>query len=413
MHTQRDQHLLIIAGVIGLIVGGLSGVVGGMLVATGKLGPLTSYFPSAFTEERGDRDVAAVRLSEESSTISVVRAASPAVVSIVVRKDVSRTPRGNFFDFGDLFKLGIPLTPPARDGADAGPSLRKVGGGSGFVVTSDGYIVTNRHVVLDDDAEYAVVLADDRELTATVLDRDPIHDIAILKVSADEPLPVLPLGNSDEIEIGETVIAIGYALSEYRNTVTKGVISGVNRRVIAGNGLGDSEEIHEAIQTDAAINPGNSGGPLLNLRGEVIGMNTAVSQEGQLVGFAIPVNLVTQAVESVVREGRIVRPWLGVRYVMVDVALATDESLPVAYGALIVRGPTPADVAVVPESPADRAGLHVNDLIIAVDGRRVDEVHPLVSHIARASAGATVQITFIRDGSERTIPVTLGEFPEK
>lgn len=417
----RDKQVLIVAGIIGLLVGGISGIAGGVLVSTGQLAGLAQTIPSLNRLTNApavSRDAPAVpaALDEESATIAVVRSASPAVVSIVVRKDLKNIPRGNAFEFDDFFRFGIPFAPPVPmpqfPGAPEGK--RQVGGGSGFLVTSDGYVLTNRHVVRDTDAEYAVILNDDREFSAKVLAKDPVNDLAVLKMDIDPkqgPLPVLALGDSDSIQTGETVIAIGYALSEFRNTVTKGVISGINRRVIAGDSGGSSEVIDEAIQTDAAINPGNSGGPLLNLHGQVVGVNTAVSEEGQLLGFAIPINVAKQVVESVIRDGKIIRPWLGVRYLAITDRLATAQKLPVKAGALVVRGDAPTDIAVVPGSPADRAGIRENDIVIAVAGEPITESRPLARLIAKQKPGDRVTLTILRAGKERKLTVQLGEFP--
>jgi len=433
MSNIRDQKILVFAGVVGLIVGGLAGIAGGFLVSTGRIGPLERYLPSvrgvvertgnAGGASRGPALGAIMGGEEEHATIDVVRSASPAVVSIVVRKEVAVVPRGNFLTpfgspFNDLFEFGIPNPAPApqpRSRGGEGGEKQQVGGGSGFMVTSDGYIVTNRHVVADPDAEYAVLLSDDREFPAKVLAKDPLNDLAILKIDVGRgggSLPVLELGDSDQVQIGETVIAIGYALSEFRNTVTKGVISGINRRVVAGDGSGASEIIQEAMQTDAAINPGNSGGPLLNLRGQVIGVNTAVSREGQLIGFSIPINLAKYAIESVIRDGKIIRPWLGVRYLVVTERLMQEQKLPVDHGALVVRGTNPTEVAVTTGSPAAHAGLRENDIVTAVDGEPVDENHPLANRIARRKPGNRVTLTVLRKGKEKQIDVTLGEFPE-
>lgn len=419
----RDSRLLILAGIIGLVFGGLAGLAGGVLVSTGTIGSLGRYLtlpavttnaplPATNGPAAGSTAGASVRVEEESATIDVVRRSSPAVVSIVVRKEIAR---GNVFPFDDFLEFGMPFIPSIPRSSPQGEPGEKqqVGGGSGFIVTSDGYILTNRHVVTDSSADYAVVLSDDRELPAKVLAKDPLNDLAVLKIDAGVgALPVLELGDSDQIQIGETVIAIGYALSEFRNTVTKGVISGVNRRVVAGDQRGSSEVIQEAIQTDAAINPGNSGGPLLNLRGQVIGVNTAVSREGQLIGFAIPINVAKHAVESVIRDGKIVRPWLGVRYLVITERLAKQQQLPVTNGALVVRGSTPSDLAVVPGSPADNGGVRENDIITALDGERIDEDHPLANRIARKKPGERVRLTVLRQGKQKQIEVTLGEFPE-
>jgi serine protease Do len=220
------------------------------------------------------------------------------------------------------------------------------------------------------------------------------------------------LGDSEKLDAGETVIAIGNALSEYRNSVTKGVISGINRRVVAGDGTGQSEVLEEALQTDAAINPGNSGGPLIDLNGEVIGMNSAVNRSGQSIGFAIPIDAVKVVIDSVKAQGRIVRPWLGVRYVMLTPDSAKANGLDVGYGAMIVGG-TGSDTgpAIMKGSPAEKAGLKTGDVLLEIDGVKLDDAHALSSLIATRRAGDTIRITYLRDKAQHTLEATLGELP--
>lgn len=222
----------------------------------------------------------------------VVRQVSPAVVSIIVSKYVSILQQEYYNPFGENspFKILIPRI------VEKGKELKEVGGGSGFIISADGLIVTNKHVVLDKEAEYTVLTNDGNKFPAQVLARDSAQDVAILKIDANN-LPTVTLGNSDNIEIGETVIAIGNALGEFRNTVSSGIISGLMRSITAGGG-GFSEQLDQVIQTDAAINSGNSGGPLLNLYGEVIGINTAVAQNAENIGFAIPINQVKPSIPA-------------------------------------------------------------------------------------------------------------------
>ena len=222
----------------------------------------------------------------------VVKQVSPAVVSIIVSKYVSILQQEYYNPFGENspFKILIPRI------VEKGKELKEVGGGSGFIISADGLIVTNKHVVLDEDAEYTLLTNDGNKFPAQVLARDSAQDVAILKIDATN-LPTVILGNSDSIEIGETVIAIGNALGEFRNTVSSGIISGLMRSITAGGG-GFSEQLDQVIQTDAAINSGNSGGPLLNLYGEVIGINTAVATNAENIGFAIPINQVKPSIPA-------------------------------------------------------------------------------------------------------------------
>lgn len=367
-----------------------------------------------------------IRGSEEEQVIAVVKDVSPSVVSIIVSKDLSAVYRrtGTVFPFDNIFdRLGLPFefrTAPApqEDQRKEGnkeeaqePKKQKVGGGTGFVISEDGLIVTNRHVVSEDDADYTVVFNDGQEYGATVLAKDQVLDIAIIKIDA-KGLQPLSLGDSDAIHIGQTVIAIGNTLAEYKNTVTRGVVSGIDREVRATDGRGRSEVIGEAIQTDAAINPGNSGGPLLNLKGEVIGINTAVNREGQSIGFAIPINLAKRSVQSVKEYGRIVRPWLGVRYTLTDSEFIKNNNLPIEYGALIIGDPARKLPGVVPGSPAEKAGLRDGDIILELDGKKIDQSHTLAGAISQHKVGDEVTLKLFSKGTTREITVTLEEFKE-
>ncbi len=348
---------------------------------------------------------------EELQTIDVVRQASPAVVSIVITKELTARSPDSFFD--DLFSDRFVYTPqvPSASSTTSTTELPKqrlrVGGGSGFLVAADGYIVTNKHVVEDKKAEFTVVLQDGREFPGKVLATDPSLDLAIMKIEGAN-FPYLPLGDSDKIEIGQTVIAIGNALAEFQNTVTKGIISGVDRRLVAGT-RASAEVIEGAIQTDAAINPGNSGGPLIDLQGNVIGVNTAISENAQSLGFALPINVAKQAVESVKRTGKIVRPWIGVRYIQIDTDIAAQEKLMQSYGVLVQAGKDPAESAVIPGSPAAKAGLKANDQILEVNGQKLDGNHSLSSLVTRYAPGDKVTLKIVRDKQEQLIDLTLEE----
>lgn len=404
-----DSSVVTRAIVTSIIAGFAAGLVGGVVGSrSGALGPNAPALP------QGQNQASILATTpEEQATISVVKASSDSVVSIIIKKDLANLyqttggfPLDEFFGFGFPFQRIEP--DPKRN-----PSGKKqqVGGGSGFVVTSDGMIVTNRHVVSDTDAEYSVITADGTEHAVKVLAQDTVNDLAIIKIDAKN-LKALDLGDSSVLQIGQTVIAIGNTLGEYRNTVTRGVVSGINRVVQASNGNGEMEVIQEAIQTDAAINPGNSGGPLLDITGKVIGINTAVNQEGQSIGFAIPINAAKRSVESVKKYGRIIRPWLGVRYTLIDAQVKEANKLSVDSGALIVGNAAKKELAVIPGSPADKAGLKEGDIIREINGVKINVGHSLANEIAKNAPGDTVALRVLSKGNEREVKVKLDEFKQ-
>ncbi len=386
-----------------VLSGGLAGTAAGWLIYKTATGQWPTASPAGEARENKEPVV------EDSAAVDVVTRATESVVSIVVRADLSKlyNRTGPFF-FGspfDDFWFGTPFSQPI-----APPTgKQKVGAGSGFIITADGLIVTNRHVVSEADADYTVVMSDGKQYEAKVLARDTVNDIAIIKIEADN-LPVLDLGDSDKIKIGQTVIAIGNSLGQFSNTVTKGVISGINRQITAGDGSGATEAIDEAIQTDAAINPGNSGGPLLDLFGKVVGVNTAVSSQGQLIGFAIPVNSVKSVIESVQKYGRIVRTFLGVRYVLLTAEMAKANDISgISHGALVLRGEQRGELAVTPGSPADKAGLVENDIILEVNGEAVTVERSLARLLNKYKPGDKVKLKVYHKGSAKELEVELVE----
>ena len=406
-----SKNLITAALVASFIIGGISGGVFGVLAVTQpqvstwvQRHILNSSSLSATSNRIADQGT--LKVEEESATIDVVKEVAPAVVNIVVKQDLSALsdstdPFNNFFGFP--FRQSIP------------EGKQEVGAGSGFIITSDGMIVTNKHVVSSTDAgvnpEYTVVLNDGTTYDATVVDTDPFNDLAIVKIEATG-LPTVELGDSESVQIGQTVVAIGNALGEFTNTVTKGVVSGLSRTITAGDNNGSSETLENIIQTDAAINFGNSGGPLINLAGQVIGVNTAISQQGQLIGFAIPINQAKTVIDSVQKNGKIVRPYIGVRYSLIDEALATANDLPVQYGALVVKGQSATDLAVVPGSPADKAGLVENDIILEINGKKIDENNSLSSMIRSYAPGDEVTLKVLHDGDEKEVVLVLEEFTQ-
>ncbi len=351
-------------------------------------------------------DQRVITVEEDSSVVDVVKKASPAVVSIVVSKDLSKLPGfgGSPFDFDQFFGFGFPNLYQPKSSE---PNVQEVGAGSGFLVSADGLILTNKHVVSDQGASFVVLMNDQKSFEAKVVAEDPVNDLAIIKIDIQNA-PYLELANSDEIQIGQKVIAIGNSLGQYQNTVTTGVVSGIGRRIIAGSSEG-AEQLEGVLQTDAAINPGNSGGPLLNIAGQVVGVNTAIDSQGQLVGFAIPAADAKRALSTFQNSGKITRPYLGVRYIMITPQLAKQENLPKDYGALVLRGETRTDLAVIPGSPADKAGLNENDIILEVDGKQLGKDLTLVGAIKSKQPGQTIRLKVYSKGVEKDVNIVLGE----
>ncbi len=346
-------------------------------------------------------------LRQDELVVGVVKRVSPAVVSIVATKDVPVVERffvdpfggDPFFErfFGEDFRV-----PQLRQ---KGTEKRQIGAGTGFVVSTSGLIVTNRHVVADTAADYTVFFNDGAKIAAKVLGRDPVQDLAVLKVEKSG-LAAASVGDSSELEIGQSVIAIGNALGEFSNTVSVGIVSGLHRNIVASGG-GTSEELQELIQTDAAINPGNSGGPLLNLRGEVVGINTAIAQGAENIGFAIPVNRAKQAIASVKSAGRIIYPFLGVNYVMVTKDIQAQKKLPVDYGALVVSGDNTR--AVVKDGPADKAGIKDGDVILEINGEKAQLPKTLAELIQKSKVGDTVPLKVLRGAETLNLTARLEE----
>jgi len=371
---------------------------------------LSGNYSKVQTGDQGDEPT--VKTDYETAVVNAVQKASPAVVSIIVTKDLpvieqyysDSLGNSDFFrqffgdNSGDFFRI-----PQYRQN---GTQKQEIGGGTGFIVTADGYILTNKHVVSDETAEYTVLLNDGTKPVAKVLARDPINDIAVLKIDGKN-LPLAEFGNSSNLKVGQTVIAIGNALGEFRNTVSTGVISGLSRSVTAaGAGIG-SEQLTGVIQTDASINLGNSGGPLVNLSGQVIGMNTAMAQGAENIGFAIPINEINNVFTSVKQTGKITRAWLGVRYLQINKTIADQNKLSVDYGALIVRGQNQTDFAIIPGSPADKAGLVENDIILEVNGKKISDGNSLAGMIGHYKPGDQVTLKVLSKGKEKTVKVTL------
>ena len=292
--------------------------------------------------------------------------------------------------------------------------------GTGIIIDKSGLIVTNRHVVPAGTTNISITLSDGTELKdVSVVGRtsnSDTLDVAFLKINNTEGHKLKPatLGNSSRVQVGDDVVAVGNALGQFQNTVTSGIISGYGRSLQAGDSSGFSaESLVDLFQTDAAINEGNSGGPLVNLNGQVIGINTAVAGDGaQNIGFAIPINDVKGLVDQVVKTGKFARPYLGVRYVQLTADIADEFKLSVQNGAFIAPSNDPANPSVLPDSPAAKAGLKVDDAITAVDDTKIDQQHSLTALLSQHQPGDEVKLTVLRDGKTLHITVTLGSAPK-
>jgi serine protease Do len=334
-------------------------------------------------------------------TVQTVKQTSPSVVSIVISKYMPKT---KSLDSNPL--MSPFLFNKEEDGAK---EKMKVGGGSGFVVHPSGLILTNKHVVFEEDAEYTVVTYDLHEYPAKVVSIDPINDIAILKVEA-KGLPTIKLGDSTEIQLGQTVIAIGNALGMFSNSVSKGIISGLARSISASLGNGSHmEQLRGVIQTDVAINQGNSGGPLINLDGEAVAINTAVIYGAQNIGFSIPINWAKQDLEDIIKYGRIIKPYLGLMYTMLNKDFQKKYALSIDHGALVIRDHLPNSVAVVHDSPADKAGLKENDIITHINGIELASDMDLTDKIQEYKVGEEIELTVLRKEKPHNLTVKLEE----
>jgi len=401
--------ILVVSIFVSATVGGLFGFLAAKN-GVGILGKIrTGQIESLFSEKQPSQPAQIKQniVQEDSAVIDVVKKTSPSVVSIVISKDVP-TATSDFFDPFGFFSQGSGNS--NRNGAGGSAQKQDIGGGTGFFITADGMIVTNRHVVDDSTASYTVVTSDDKKYPAKVLAVDPVVDIAVIKIEGDN-FPTLELGDSNTVQVGETVVAIGNSLGQFSNTVSRGIISGLKRNVTAGGEIGQAENLTNIIQTDAAINPGNSGGPLLDIDGKVIGINVAIASGAQNIGFAIPADQVTKVIDQVKTTGKISTPFLGVRYVSVDDTLQKQNNLPYNYGVLIARGNSITDFAVIPGSPADKAGLIENDIILEINGTKIDDAkgQGLTGLIAQYKAGDSVTLKIWHKGDTKDVVVVLEE----
>lgn len=382
----------LIGSAIGLVI--LAAAMGGAVAdRLFKLKPLDYFFPRTEESFRVGGKIEQRILTEESVVIQVAEEVSPSVVTVTVQ-----TPQRRILEFSPFggFRSRIEGGQPQDIG-------------TGFIVSSDGLVVTNKHVVSDTSASYKVVTQDDKEHGVVQISRDPSNDIAVLKIDPDatpgQALKAVELGDSSNLKVGQFVVAIGTALGEFRHTVTTGVISGLGRGITAGSIFeGYVERLDDVIQTDAAINPGNSGGPLLNSAGQVIGINVALASGAENIGFAIPIDVVKQGLEQFKITGKFVsKPFLGVEYQMISQRAAISNN--VSEGAFVIN--------VVESSPAETAGIRPDDIIVKFDGQDVkEESGGLAELISKKKPGDIVSVEIWRDGQTLGLSATLSEFAE-
>src|SRR3989338_2235888 len=337
----------------------------------------------------------------QSPIVELAKKVCPAVITVVISKDLPKVEGFYFLPFeGENFIM--------QQIENGKKEKTKIGGGSGFIVSPDGYVLTSQHVVADPEAEYTVILEPTKKYPAKIISKDPINDVAVLKIEGGN-FPHLELGESEKIELGEQVIAVGNPLGEFQDTVSSGIVSGLSRLITAFSGMSQgSSRLKGLIQTDAAINPGNSGGPLVDMEGKVIGINTAMVMGAQNLGFAIPINYAKKDLEEIKMYGRIKRPFLGIKYIILNQTLSKQNKLPVDYGALIIRERL-GEPAVIPGSAAEKAGIQEFDIILEAQGEKIDEKNSLTDVLQKFKIGGEINLKILRKKQEITATIKIEE----
>lgn len=372
---RRARGPKLFAGMMLLLFLCFSAGIGGGLLSSGLSGNRSSVESSSaqYAKDDGNR----IMTESEQTIASVVDKASPSVVSIVT----STSSRSNTYS--------------------------QAAAGTGMIVTKDGYVLTNKHVV-NGATSVSVITSDGTTYDdVRVVGTDPLNDIAFLKIAKVNDLPAVTLGDSKTVRTGQTVIAIGNALGQYQNTVTSGIISGLGRPVIASDGSSQSESLSDLLQTDAAINSGNSGGPLLNAAGQVIGINTAVAQDAQSIGFSIPIGAAKGMLNNIIETGKLERAYVGVQYISITPEVKAEYDLSVSKGDYIK---TERGSAVQKDSPGDKAGLKDSDIIVKVNDNEVGPGKGVSTLIGEYRPGDKVTLTILRGDQKITKEVTLAAY---
>ncbi|MFH1426978.1 MAG: trypsin-like peptidase domain-containing protein [Patescibacteria group bacterium] len=347
----------------------------------------TKYFNSVTADD--------LSLDEQEATIRAIKKIMPSVVSVSV------------YDYEEIITINLITGERSSEN-----EKRQMGSGTGFIISADGLILTNKHVVnsgKENSAEYQIILNSGKKYYAQLIGKDPINDLAVLKIF-DKDLPFVELGDSNNLQIGSSVIAIGNVLGQYQNSVTKGIVSGLGRSIVASDQTGgNAEALDNVIQTDAEINFGNSGGPLVDLEGKVVGINVAIDQAGSAIGFAIPINDARPVIKSVQEIGRIIRSRLGVRYIMLTSEIAEERNASRNSGALIIEGDT-GSPAIAEGSPASLAGLQAGDVIFEINAIKIDGNNTLLSVIQKYKPGDKIGMKVQRGNKVIIKVVMLDEF---
>ena len=339
-----------------------------------------------------------------SPVIEIAKKVCPAVITVIVSKDLPKVEDFYSFPYGGKEYIMPMVNKETKNHMEK----TLIGGGSGFIISKDGYVITSNHVVSDTTADYTVIIGPKHKHPAKILSRNPINDIAILKIEG-KSFPFIKLADSNKIQLGEEVVAVGNALGEFHDTLSTGIISGLSRYITAFGGLDNKlQNLRGLIQTDAAINPGNSGGPLVNMDSEVIGINTAMIMGAQNIGFAIPINYAKKDLEEVKKYGKIVVPFLGVKYVLLSKEMAKANKLLVEHGAMVVRealGESP----VIKGSAADNAGIKEFDIILEFNNQKITPQNTLAQILQKCKIGEESSFKILRDGKKIILKAKLSE----
>ncbi len=343
-------------------------------------------------------------MPSKSPIVEIAKKVCPAVITVIVSKDLPKVEDFYSFPYGGKEYI----MPMIEKGITNKMEKTQIGGGSGFIISKDGYVLTSNHVVADTTADYTVIVNPKHKYPAKVLSRNPINDIAILRIEGKN-LSYIDLADSNKIQLGEEVVAVGNALGEFNDTLSAGIVSGLSRYITAFGGIDHQmQNLRGLIQTDAAINPGNSGGPLVNMDGEVIGINTAMIMGAQNIGFAIPINYAKKDLEEVKKYGKIVVPFLGVKYVLLSKEMAQANKLTVNDGALVVREAL-GEPPVIKGSAADKAGIKEFDIILECNDQKITLKNPLANIMQKCKIGQETSFKVLREGKELMLKATLSE----